>query len=153
MEYCVKIERIPYEEPYHLQLLWDISNGMQSTRFELYNNASDLLKIAKGLEFFPRHPKDVFLYEIGSERAEDNFAYYFRLRAFMVTPQGQCALQIRFCSNAPLPYKHISEFCIQLEPRDLNRLGILFGDFSKLQSHFLAWDAKGDFLGDKWEYA
>ncbi len=52
MEYFLKIERVPYEEPYHLQLLWDISNGTQSTRFELYNNASDLMEIAKGLEAF-----------------------------------------------------------------------------------------------------
>ncbi len=71
----------------------------------------------------------------------------------MVSPRGQCALQIRFCNNSPLPYSHISEFCIQLEPRDLNRLGALFNEFSKLQSNFLAWNAKGDFLGDKCEYA
>lgn len=33
MSYYIKIERLPYEEPYHLHLVWDVSNGNMSSCF------------------------------------------------------------------------------------------------------------------------
>ncbi|MFM2331484.1 MAG: hypothetical protein RIQ74_304, partial [Pseudomonadota bacterium] len=41
MTYHIKIEKIPYEEPYHLELHWNISNSIQSVKFELYHNSID----------------------------------------------------------------------------------------------------------------
>ncbi len=153
MSYHIKIERIPYEEPYHLQLVWDVSNGKVSSRFEYYDNAESLIKMAENLEQFPRNSSDVFLYEIGSEKPEDRFAYYFRFRVFTTDRRGSSAIQIRFCNNNDLPYREIAEFCIQTEPASINRLGKLFREFSKLEKDFLAWSESENFVGDKYEYA
>ena len=152
MNYFIKIERIPYEEPYHLQLVWNVSNGNTSSCFEYYDKAESLLKIAEALEQFPRHNSDVFLFEIGSEKPEDNFAYYFRFRVFTTDSRGTSAIQIRFCNNNELPYREIADFCIQAEPASINRLGKLFKEFGKLKKDYLAWSESDDFIGNKYEF-
>ena len=149
----IKIERIPYEEPYHIQLVWDVSNGNISSCFEYYDNAESLIEIAEHLEHFPRHSSDVFLYEIGSEKPEDRFAYYFRFRAFTTNSFGKTAIQIRFCNNRELPDKEIVEFCIQTEAAAINRLGKMFREFGKLEKEYMAWSDTDSFVGDKYAYA
>jgi hypothetical protein len=148
----IKIERLPYEEPYHLQLVWSASNGNVSACFDYYDNAESLIEIAEHLEQFPRHKDDVFLFEIGSEKAEDRFAYYFRFRLFTTDLVGNSAIQIRFSNNNELPYREIVEFCIRTEPASLNRLGNLFREFAKLQHDYLAWSESEAFVGAKHEY-
>ena len=153
MSYHIKIERIPYEEPYHIQLLWDVSNGSVSSRFEYYDNADSLKELAENLEQFPRYKDQVFLYELGSEKPEDRFAYYFRFRVFTIDAKGNSAIQVRFSNNLDLPYREIVEFCIQTEPAAINRLGRLFRKFSELKHDYLVWSEKDDFVGEKYEYA
>lgn len=133
MENHINIERVPYEEPYHIQLIWNVSNGNTSSSFDYYDNAESLLEIAKHLEQFPRHRDDMFLYEIGSEKPEDRFAYYFRFRVFTIDSVGHSAIQIRFNNNAELPYREIVELCLITEPASLNKLGKLFREFAKLK--------------------
>jgi len=148
----IKIERIPYEEPYHIELMWNVSNGSTVTSFEYYDNADSLIEIADGLENFPRHREDVFLFEIGSERPEDNFAYYFRFRVFVTDASGKSAIQVRFCNNSELPYREIIEFCIQTEIAAINRLGNLFREFGKLEKEYMAWSDTDSFIGYKNEF-
>ena len=150
MAYHIKIGRIPYEEPYHLELHWDISTSTQSVKFELYQNTNDLLTLASGLENFPHHSNDLFLYEIGSEKKEDNFAYYFQLRAFLIRPFGHSALHIKYCNNLPSPYTSKSEFYLHILPSDINRLGNLFKKFSELKTSYLIWNDKENFIGEKY---
>ena len=118
-----------------------------------YDDAASLIELADALEAFPRHTNDVFLYEIGSEKPEDNFAYYFRFRLFTVNNVGNSAIQIRFCNNGELPNREVTEFCIEAEPADINRLGNQFREFSKLKKTFLVWSEKESFVGEKYEYA
>ncbi len=153
MRNYIKIERIPYEEPYHVQLVWNVSNGNCNSTFEYFDNADSLRKMAEALEQFPRHGKDVFLFEIGSEKPEDNFAYYFRFRVFTTDLKGQSAIQVRFCNNADLPYREISEFCIHAESAAINRLGNLFREFGKLEKEYMAWSDTESFVGQKNEYS
>ena len=153
MSNYIRIERIPYEEPEHLQLVWSVSNGDVTACFEYYCNADSLIKIAEHLEQFPRHTSDVFLYEIGSEKPEDNFAYYFRFRVFTANLRGGSAIQLRYSNNRELPYREIVEFCIQTEPAAINRLGKLFGEFARLRKEYLAWTDSDAFIGSKIEYA
>ena len=153
MSYHIKIERIPYEEPYHIQLLWDVSNGSVSSRFEYYANADSLKELAENLEVFPRHKDHVFLYEVGSESPEDRFAYYFRFRVSTTDAKGSSAIQVRFSNNRDLPYREIVEFCIQTEPAAINRLGKLFQKFSELKHDYLVWSEVDAFVGGKYEYA
>jgi hypothetical protein len=152
MSNYIRIERIPYEEPYHVQLVWSASNGNVSARFEYYDNAGSLNEIAKHLELFPRHKDDVFLFEIGSEKTEDRFAYYFRFRVFTTDSRGGSAIQIRFSNNNELPDREIVEFCIRTESASLNRLGKLLREFAKLRQEYLAWSESEAFIGLKQDY-
>jgi len=142
----IKITRTPYEEPHHINLLFEASNESQSTTLDYYCNATDLSDIADHLEVFPRHNTDVFLYEFGSERMEDRHAYYFRLRVFLTNGVGACAIQIRTNNNQEMPDREISEFCISAEPSQINRLGQLFRSYSKLNHTVLEWQVENGHL-------
>ncbi|MEM7016017.1 MAG: hypothetical protein AAF512_01605 [Pseudomonadota bacterium] len=133
----IKITRHKYEEPYHVNLVFEAANETQRTTLKHYCNANDLSDIAENLEVFPRHKTDVFLYEFGSERKEDRYAYYFRMRIFLINATGACAIQTRTNNNKELPEKEISEFCILAEPSQINRLGQLFRTYSKLNHKVL----------------
>src|SRR4051812_47158121 len=95
----IMITRYPYEEPYHLHLVVDASNGCLRARLGVYDNAASLTKLADVLEVFPRHVTDAHLWELGSERPEDRFAFYFRLRLFVTDRAGHCAIQLRMNNN------------------------------------------------------
>ena len=153
MRNFISIERIPYEEPYHVQLVWNAANGHISSCFEYYANADSLNEMAERLERFPQHHGDVFLYEIGSEKPEDRFAYYFRFRVFNTDSRGRAAIQIRFCNNNELPYREIVEFCIQTEAAAINKLGKLLREFALLEQEFIAWSEDESYIGSKVEYA
>ncbi len=153
MSYSIKIERFPYEEPDHLHLEWEVSNGRSNSCFEYYCGAKSLLKFADGLEYFPKTKSDDFLFEIGSETSSKiRWAYYFKFRVYVINSKGSSAIHIRFNNNRDLPYKEILEFCIISEPAILNRLGKLFREFSKLEKNFLVWSETENFIGDKYEY-
>jgi len=140
MKNLLEIERIPYEEPYHINLIFKASNNTCAGKLEIYDNADSLIKCAKALEVFPRHSTDSFLWELGSERLEDNFAFYFRLRVFLLDSAGHGCIQIRLNNNDNFPEKAITEFCITCEPAGINRLGTLFREFAKLKSSKLIWN-------------
>jgi hypothetical protein len=135
----IRITRIPYEEPYHLHLGFDVSNGRQRWSFDYYDNTTALLEWADALEVFPRHVNDVFLYEVGSERAEDHWGCHFRLHVFTVGSTGHCAIQFRFNNNQELPEREVFEFCIGAEPSQLNNLARLLRHFAKLGHEVLEW--------------
>jgi hypothetical protein len=135
----IRITRIPYEEPYHLRLLMRASNAHQCAEIEFYVNANDLVEWAAHLEVFPRHSTDVFLWEIGSERHEDRYAYYVRFRAFIYDGSGHCALQFRFNNNRELPDREIAEFCIEAEASQINHLGRLCRGFAEMMHEVLDW--------------
>ena len=122
-----------------MNLVMSASNGHAVGMLEFYLNADALLEWAEGMEKFPTHAKSVYLWEIGSEYLEDRFAYYFRLRLLTVDSLGHCAIQLRFNNNAALPDREISEFCIRSEAAQINRLGQLFREFSKLKHQVLHW--------------
>ncbi|MGL6213236.1 hypothetical protein [Billgrantia desiderata] len=153
MRNYLRIERILYEDPCHVHLVWEMSNGNVSSCFEYYDNADSLKEIGKRLEQFPQHSGDVLLHEIGSEKPEDRLAYYFRFRACTTDSRGGSAIQIRFCNNRELPYRELFEFCIQAEPAAINRLGKLFLEFAKLEKEYMAWSDTESFIGGKHEFA
>ena len=139
MSRYIKIRRVPYEEPHHLELWFEASNGTLTGGIQLYVNATDLFDIAKALMVFPRHASDVFLYEIGSERPEDRWGHYFRLRAFTTDGVGHCAIQVRLNNNEALPGRSIAEFCIFAEASEICVLGKKFLAFADLQDELLEW--------------
>jgi hypothetical protein len=143
----VAIRRVPYEEPHSLNLRVSAANENQSASIEVYVDASDLARVSQDLLDFPRHSNDVALWEFGSERPEDRWGYYFRLRIFLTAQTGECAIQIRFNNNQELPNREVSEFCIKrIEPIQINRFGELLRKFSNLEHERLYWDSKQGWL-------
>ncbi len=141
MDKFLEIERIPYEEPYHINLVITASNGKSSGQIEIYDNADFLIQIADSLEKFPVDSKDEFKWELGSENPADRFAFYFLFNVFNHMTEGWIsAIHIRFNNNEILPFSEISDFCIPCEPAGINQLGKLFREFAKLNSKKLIWN-------------
>ena len=139
MDAGLRIVRKPYEEPYHINLIVTASNGRSSGEIEIYTNAGDLAEYGSALQDFPQSTTHSILWELGSERPEDQFAFYFRLKFLVTKATGQCAVVIRFNNNEPLPYTEIAEFCISAEPAQLNQLGDKLVQFAKLEDEELVW--------------
>lgn len=141
MKPFIRITRHPYEEPHHVNLVVAASNGRQRGELEIYANAADLAVVAGGLRGFPKRKDDTVLWELGSERPENRFAFYYRLRVFQVAPNGQCAVEFRFNNNQAPPDKEVVEFSLSVLPADLDRLAGLFERFSKQELKVLEWNA------------
>jgi hypothetical protein len=143
MKPYIRITRNPYEEPHHVNLVVAASNGHVSSELEIYAHASDLGDAAEALVGFPRHDSEPFLWELGSERPEDRFGFYFRFRVWQISAygpyNGRCAIHLRFNNNEDLPDRETSEFCIEAYPADIDRLGKLFRTFNKLEHRVLEW--------------
>ncbi|AKC82262.1 hypothetical protein IMCC26134_04825 [Verrucomicrobia bacterium IMCC26134] len=142
MKPSIQIQRFPYEEPHHLHLRFSASNADFAGAIEIYLNATELLKWADELEAFPRHKDHVFLFDYGSERKEDRWAYYFRFRAFCYSSSGRSALHFRLNTNSEMPNIGISEFCITTEAARINHLGRLLREFARLEHVILDWDTE-----------
>ena len=140
MKQFIRITRHPYEEPYHVNLFVAASNGRQHGEIEIYANVEDLASLARGLRGFPRSADDTVLWELGSEKPEDCFAFYYRLCIRKVTATGQCAVELRFNNNQAPPDREVVEFSIKALPSDLDRLGGLIERFSKLEHRVLEWN-------------
>jgi hypothetical protein len=140
MKPFIRITRHPYEEPYVVNLVVAASNGRQHGQLEIYANADDLGVIANRLRGFPREPNDTLLWELGSERPEDRFAFYFCLHVFRLAANGSCAVGLRFNNNQPPPAREISEFSLEAWPADLDRLAGLLEQFAQLKHRVLEWD-------------
>ena len=83
MKTSLTFVRIPYEEPYQINLLIKASNGHQGGELEFYDNAESLVLCANALEAFPKNNAYDVLWQIGSENPPDRVAYYFRFHAYL----------------------------------------------------------------------
>lgn len=135
----MKFTRSPYKEPDHLHLFLAACNGRQAAEIAFFISRDILANWAQGLEGFPLHRGDVYLWEHGSERPKDKWAYYLKLRVFTTHAAGHCAIHLRLNNNAALPELEISEFCIEADAAAINRLGGLFRAFGNLEHEVLIW--------------
>ncbi|MBV6413773.1 MAG: hypothetical protein OMOMHJEC_01592 [Xanthomonadales bacterium] len=139
MNSYLKLTRFAYEEPHNLELQLEVSNGIFSGALHIYLKRSDIEEIGSALLLFPRNSTDVYRFEVGSERLEDRWAYYFLLRAFTFGARGQSAILFRLNNNRDLPFRGLSEFCIEAEVAHINTLGRLLLEFGKLEHERLLW--------------
>jgi len=137
----IKITRFPYEEPYHLNLLIEASNGRMNGRLGYYCNASDLIELGNKLLGYLGNKEQTIVYELGSEKPEDRFAFFLSLRVLPLDLAGHSVIRIRINNNRPPPETEACEFCIQVDVIDVNRLGSLFVGFGKLEHRVLDWSA------------
>jgi hypothetical protein len=134
----LRITRHPYEEPHCVNLVVQASTDGCSAELEIYANAEDLTRAAEALAAFLR-PDREFKWELGSERPEDRFAFYFLLRVWQVSAGGRCAAGVRFSNNRYPPDRRVAELSWLVDPADVDRLASCFREFSKLSSDTMEW--------------
>lgn len=139
MKSQIIVKRHPYEEPYHLQLEFFVSNDGFSGTIDFYCNAEDLKEIGISLQNFPSKIDDEYRYELGSENPKDRWSMYFLMRAYTTDSVGHCAIQFAFNINAVEPNEGICRFSIRTDAAAINRLGVLFEKFSKLEDFEFEW--------------
>ena len=143
----IKITRFPYEEPYHLRLVIEASNGNLNGCLEYYCNASDLKGLGHKMSKFSGKKDEKIAYKLGSERPEDRFAFFFGLEIAALDSVGHCAIKLQMNNNRPMPYTEVCGFCISADLGDINRLGSLFSTFAKLEHQILKWSVgEGELL-------
>ncbi len=133
------VKRYTYEEPYHLQLEFFVSNGSFSGNADIYCNTEDLKTIGQALRNFPSKLDDEFRYEIGSENPEDRQYLYFLMKAYTTDSVGHCAIQFAIDINGDELNKSSCRFSIQADASSINRLGVLFEKFAKLEDFEFEW--------------
>lgn len=146
MASSLTITRHPYEEPHHVNLVVRASTNGAVAEQEIYANAADLADFAAALVEFPRRADDAYSWELGSERPEDRFAFYFRLTVRQIRGSGRCAVHIRFNNNDEFPDRRVAEFSFGAMPADLDRLGRALEQFAKLRDTVLEWAVDDDAL-------
>ena len=134
--------RFPYEEPYHLNLLIEASNGSMRGGLGYYCNASDLNELGNKLLGYLGNKEQIIIYKLGSEKPEDCFAFFFSLQVISLDLAGHSAIRIRMNNNQPLPATEVCELCISADVADVNRLGSLLVTFGKLEHRVLDWSVK-----------
>ena len=136
----IRIERFPYEEPHHVELVVNVAEGDQASSIHYYTNASDLKELGQAFSSFPLGGAKEHMYEIGSENPEVSFAYYIRIRLHLISANGESGIEIRFNNNREPPERCISEFTLRAEVAGINRLGALLSEFGELKSKVLVWN-------------
>lgn len=121
-----------------MNLVVTASNGSHQGKLEIYANATDLGNFANDIRKVPGQMAEA-LWELGSERPQDRFAFYFRLRVHPIASNGQCAIEVRLNNNASPPNREIAEFSLQALPADLDRFSDLLEEFGRLEHSRLRW--------------
>ena len=153
----IQITRHLYEEPYHLNLVIIASNGFACGSLEYYLNTTQIKELGQALEGFPSHDRSNHLFELGSERPEDNFAHYLRLRTFANNSKINCSIQIRLNNNASnqvhsFDQPQLTDFIIKANAESINNLGSLLVRFAKLKHQRLFWCPTEGFIDNKLQF-
>ena len=106
----IKITRFPYEEPYHLNLRIEASNGKMNGRLGYYCNADDLKELGGKLLGYLGNKDQAIVYQLGSEKPEDRFAIFFSFRINPIDFAGHSVIRIRMNNNEPPPATEACEF-------------------------------------------
>ncbi|HEU5181297.1 MAG TPA: hypothetical protein VFW45_10920 [Candidatus Polarisedimenticolia bacterium] len=140
MKPFIRMTRLPYQEAHQVHLVVVASNGRQMGEIEVYSNAEGLAALASKVRGFPKEEGDTVSWELGSERPEDHFAFYLRLRVFQVAASGRCGIELRLCNHREPPDRAFVEFSIEALPSDLDRLADLLERFSREELRVLEWN-------------
>src|SRR5258706_5657201 len=117
----IEIWRTPYEEPYHLNLKIRASNGRLRGELEYFCNAADLLELGADMRAYSGSREREILYQLGSEKPEERFAFFLSLTVKAINSRGDCRLVVRLNNNSSPPDTEVTEFSIPAEVADVNR--------------------------------
>jgi hypothetical protein len=133
------VRRYEYEEPYHTQLEFVVSNGLFCGSTDIYCNVAKIKEIGSNLKRFPQKFGDEYRYEYGSENVADRFYRYFLMRAYTKNTFARCAIQFKINLNTEEPNEGLCIFSILADTAQINKLGDLFVTFSELKHMEFHW--------------
>lgn len=142
----IRIQRFPYEEPYHVQLNLSAENGRFSDGLDFYTGVPCLKQFAASLQDFPKHIGDEAEFKYGCPRKEDRMYRYLLIRAYTIDGVGHCAIQFTFNNHEDEPDDGCASFSTLADAAAVNRLGKLLEKFSELQHLELFWSPHEDEL-------
>ena len=142
----IRIQRFPYEEPYHVQLLLRAENGRFSGGLDFYTGVPCLKEFAESLQNFPKCIGDEVQFVYGSPHKEDRKYRHLVVRAYTIGNVGHCAIQLTFNNHEEEPDEGCASFSIAADAAAINRLGKLLQKFSGLQHLELFWSPHEDEL-------
>lgn len=134
----ITLLRILYEEPYHLNLIIQVSDDQHSGELEFYMTNESFIKCANELENFPDNKWNEVLWELGSENPQEKFAFFFRFHVVFVLPNSS-KIHIRLCNHSEILNPDGLDFVIESEVDEIKRLGRLWKRFSSLQEMKIQW--------------
>ena len=140
MTQIIEIERVPYEEPYHLNLIFKVTDNKVFDNFEIYCKSEHIVNCAESLMEFPVNSSCGFNWELGSENPKDRFGFYFSFKVFLTDSDSKPHIKIRFNNNEDFPDKKVLEFQLTSKLENIKELGRLFKEFSKLESKKIVWN-------------
>lgn len=135
----IRIQRFPYEEPYHVQLDIAAENGRFSGRLDFYTGVQELKKLAADLQSFPKCFGDEVKFIYGSPHKDDRVYRHLVIRAYTIDGVGHCAIQFIFNNREEEPDEGTASFSIRADAGAINRLGKLLEKFSELKHLELYW--------------
>jgi hypothetical protein len=138
------LRRYPYEEPYHLNMVLTVCNGVFGGRLEYYCNADDLATLGSVLTRFPRRTPDEHVYELGSPEPDRRFAFHLRVHFFTTDSVGHCGLSIVMNNNRRPPDAAAVTLGMRADPAAINHLGHLLIELGDLKHRQLVWQVSGD---------
>ena len=139
-ENSLTLIRIPYEEPYHLNLAIKVSNGRQSGELEFYTSVASLVDCAEALQRFPQNARDEFVWSLGSEDVNDRFSFFVRLHLQLANSGAGAAINLRLINNVEPSKGQSTDIPMPCEIAGINLLGSLVKRFSKFEGEILRWN-------------
>lgn len=145
------VQWLPYEEPYHTQLEFTVSNGVFGGSTDIYCNVDEIANIGRGLQAFPSRVGDEYMYEYGTADPGAKFYRHVIMRAYTIDGVGHCALQFAINLNQAEPEEGVCRFSLPVEPAALNHLGELFEVFAQLRHLELQWSSTSGALYERYQ--
>ncbi len=139
MTQTIEIKRVQYEEPYHFNLIFKVTDKNTFDRFEIYCKSEHVINCAETLIDFPINIHNDFNWELGSENPKDRFAFYFNFRVSLNKTDTKTNIKIRFNNNEDYPDKKVLQFDLTSNTDEVQELGRLLKTISKLESKQIVW--------------
>jgi hypothetical protein len=141
MSSLLRVTRVPYEEPYHLDLVFEAAIPGYRATVEVYTSVADVRDAGERLARFPDDGD--FHWEIG-DRDPARSPYHLALHAWRLDGAGHGALAVRFASHGDALTRRVAEFAFQVVPADLDRLARQLRAFAELRELVLEWRVAED---------
>jgi hypothetical protein len=139
MKPCIRLTAKSVEDPGHLFVKLEASNGRITASSDIFASKAKLKELADQLEDSRGEHNTHIDFTYGSEDPEVQWAGFFSLVVRPVDTQGHCCVLVRGNNMRVVPNREIFEFCIETEWAQVNHLGQMLQTYIKMAHRILEW--------------